>query len=349
MKILIIDENQYERQSMAQTLGQAGFTVEDAKDAKLALAAIEREPVQVVVLGWPKAGGADLVKRVRSFDASHRTYVLALLDKQPPSEITALYSAGVDDFIRRPVIREELLGRVEAPNRIEKWASADKKAAFDWSSATDLRHLRACRDMGSVVAEEISQMLGQPLQVTSGWSPDIDSKSLSATIPLSLASVQTEVRVTVVIEAKSLPNLAGVLLGDNNAPREALEDIVREIANISGGAVKRLAMTEDVTLTTGLPVSEPVIVPKDNDTTRCWVARLAEPALCIGVVGEVRRRENQRVTASALREGMVVAADLFSDSGALVVRAGTRLSATTAARVATILGQRFVVEVACAA
>src|SRR5262249_2408858 len=157
-------------------------------------------------------GGADLVKRFRSFDSAHRTYVLALLDKQPPAEITALYAAGVDDFMRRPLAKEELLGRVDAPARIEKWASADKKAAFDWSTATDLRHLRACREMGSVVAEEIGQMLGQQLQVSPGWAPEIDDRACSATIPLSLASVQTEVRVTVVIEAHSMPNLAGALL-----------------------------------------------------------------------------------------------------------------------------------------
>jgi CheY-like chemotaxis protein len=348
MKILIIDENHYDRQSMSQALVQAGFTVEDAKDIKTALVSLEHEQARVIVLGWPKTGGADLVKRLRVYDGSYHTYVLALLDKQPASDIPALFAAGADDFMRRPIVREELLGRVEAPRRIEKWASAEKKAPFDWSTATDLRHLRACRDMGNVVAEEVSQMLGQPLQVTSGWSPEMNDNFCSATIPLSLASVQTEVRITVVVEGASLPILAGALLGDSNAPREALEDIVREIANIAGGAVKRLAMTEDVTLTTGLPASE-TVVARDDDTMRCWLARLTDPQVCIGIIGEVRRRENQRVTAASLREGMVVAADLFSDSGALVVRAGTRLSATTAQRVAAILGQRFVVEVACAA
>ncbi|HEY3595843.1 MAG TPA: hypothetical protein VGL13_18290, partial [Polyangiaceae bacterium] len=248
----------------------------------------------------------------------------------------------------RPIPREELLGRVEAPRRLEKLAQPEKKAAFDWSTATDLRHLRACRDMGNVVAEEVSQMLGQPLQVTSGWAPEMEQSACSATIPLSLASVQTEVRVTMVVEGTSLSNLASALLGDPTASREALEDIVREMANIAGGAVKRMAMNEDVTLTTGLPASE-VVVPREDDTMRCWLARLAEPQICIGIIGEVRRRENQRLEASSLREGMVVASDLFSDSGALVVRAGTRLSATTAQRVAAILGQRFVVEVACAA
>lgn len=348
MKVLVLDESQYERQALAKTLGEAGFSVEEAKDSKAAFSLLEREPPRVLVMPWPRMGGTDLVKRVRALDSAHHIYVLVLLDKQPPSEIATIYSAGADDFARRPLAREELVGRVETPRRVEKWRSGEKQVAFDWSSATDLRHLRACREMGTVVAEEIGQMLGQSMQVTPGWSPEMTADSLSATIPLSLASVQTEVRVSIAVDAASLPGLAGALLGDANSPRDALEDIVREIANTAGGAVKRLAMTEDVTLTTGLPINDK-IVGKEDDTTRCWVAQLAEPKIRIGIVGEVRRRENQRLAASLLREGMVVAADLFSDSGALVVRAGTRLSATTAQRVASILGQRHVVEVACAA
>jgi CheY-like chemotaxis protein len=348
MKVLVLDENPLERQAIGQTLGQAGFSVEEAKDSKVALGLLEREPPRAFVLPWPKTGGADFIKHVRTLDAAHHIYILVLLDKQPPSELTALYAAGADDFIRRPIVREELVGRIETPRRIEKWSNQKAKGSFDWSSASDLRHLRACREMGAVVAEELGQMLGQSMQVAAGWSPQFAENAFSATIPLSLASVQTEIRVSIVIDSASLPALAGALLGDPNAPREALEDIVRELANTAGGAVKRLALTEDVTLTTGLPVNESVS-GKEDDTTRCWVARLAQPKLCIGIVGEVRKRENQRLAASLLREGMVVAADLFSDSGALVVRAGTRLSATTAQRVAAILGQRFVVEVACAA
>jgi CheY-like chemotaxis protein len=348
MKVLVLDESQYERQSLAHALGQAGFSVEEAKDNKVAFSLLEREPPRVLVLPWPKTGGPDLIKRVRAVDSQHHIYVLVLLDKQPPSEITTLYAAGADDFIRRPFIREELVGRVETPRRAEKWRTGEKKGAFDWSSATDLRHLRACRDMGVVVAEEIGQMLGQSMQVTAGWSPEMTEETFCATLPLSLASVQTEVRVSIAVDAASLPALAGALLGDPGAPRDALEDIVREMANTAGGAVKRMAQTEDITLTIGLPVNEKVVA-KEDDTMRCWVARLAEPKISIGVVGEVRRRENQRLAASLLKEGMVVAADLFSDSGALVLRAGTRLSATTAQRVAAILGQRHVVEVACAA
>jgi CheY-like chemotaxis protein len=348
MKILVVDDIQHERQTIAQALGQAGYSVEETKDPKVALTAIEREPVRVIVLVWPKTGGADFIKRVRSFEASEHTYVLAILDKQPHTEITALFAAGADDFLRRPVIREELVGRVDAPKRIQKWVATEKKAPLDWSSCVDLRRLRACREMGAIVAEDLGQLLGQTLGLAEGWMPELEDKPSGATIPMSLATEQSEVRVSIVVDAESLRAMAGLLLGDANAPRAALDDIVREMTNTAGGAVKRAAMSEDVTLTTGLPADD-CAVPQQGETSRCWVASLAEPKVRIGIVGEVRRRENQRVAAAALREGMVVAADLFSDSGALVVRAGTRLSATTAQRVAAILGQRFVVEVACAA
>src|SRR5215471_3409249 len=206
MKVLVLDESQYERQALAKTLGEAGFSVDEAKDNKVAFSLLEREPPRVLVMPWPKTGGPDLLKRVRAVDSAHHIYVLVLLDKQPPSEITALYAAGVDDFVRRPFVREELLARVETPQRVEKWTTG-KKVAFDWSSATDLRHLRACREMGVVVAEELGQMLGRSMQVTPGWSPEMTQDSLGATITLSLASVQTEIRVSIAVDATSLPAL----------------------------------------------------------------------------------------------------------------------------------------------
>jgi hypothetical protein len=43
-----------------------------------------------------------------------------------------------------------------------------------------------------------------------------------------------------------------------------------------------------------------------------------------------------RVQASSLREGMVVASDVTNDAGVLIVRAGTRLTETTAERIARL-------------
>jgi hypothetical protein len=46
---------------------------------------------------------------------------------------------------------------------------------------------------------------------------------------------------------------------------------------------------------------------------------------------------------------MVLVNDLCTEGGVLLVTAGSRLTSSTAGRLAQLLGERFVVEVACAA
>jgi hypothetical protein len=195
--------------------------------------------------------------------------------------------------------------------------------------------------MGQVVAEDLKQILGD-LDVAEGWL--IGGELRGASIPMSVTSEQAEIRVSVVVEAKLLRTLAGLLLGDENAPAAALEDMLREIANTAGGAVKRAASEEKVTVTTGLPINEARGLTR-NEMTRCWTARINGERAQLGIIGEVHRRKNERLPVSKLQEGMVLSHDLRNDAGALIMPAGTRLTATTVTRMAGILGSRFVVEI----
>jgi len=77
---------------------------------------------------------------------------------------------------------------------------------------------------------------------------------LGAQMPLTLASEQTEVRLTVAIDATAIPRLAALCLGDAAAPEESVRDVLREFANTAGGAFVRAASQEGVSLTHGLPV-----------------------------------------------------------------------------------------------
>jgi hypothetical protein len=82
---------------------------------------------------------------------------------------------------------------------------------------------------------------------------------------------------------------------------------------------------------------------------RTWTVPVSGGRHCLAIVGEIRSLANARVPASKLREGMVLTHDLRNESGALVVTAGSRLTSSTAERVAKLLGDRFSVEVASAA
>jgi CheY-like chemotaxis protein len=350
MRVVLLNDKRPERESMVRTLQQASCLVEPVSDAKGALAAIARESPHVVLLALPGTGGAELIRLLRGADASGQAYLVALIDATPGGrEISAALAAGAHDFLRRPVADLELVERIKAPTRLLKWAqSVSSPAVFDFSNALDVSRLRAWQNMGPVVAEDLAQVLGQPLETAKGWPKRFARGVRGATIPLSLASDETELRVSIVVDPPTQAWLSGVLLGDPNAGDAAIEDVLRELANTAGGAVKRAALPENITLTTGMPVNDSA-VRFQGEGFQSWTVSPDGGKACIAIVGEIRKRENQRVPASKLREGMVLVHDLRSESGALLVTAGSRLTSTTAARLAQMLGERFLVEVACAA
>jgi CheY-like chemotaxis protein len=349
MRVVLLNERRPERESMVRALQKESCIVEPFGDVKGALAAMTREAPQVIVFAVPATGGAELIRLVRGADESGHAYVLAIVDASPGGrEILPVLAAGAHDFLRRPFLDAELVERVKAPTRLIKWAqSVTKPSMFDFSNAVDFSRLRVWRDMGSIVGEDLVQMVG-PLEIAKGWPKHLGGKVTGATIPMSLASEKTEVRLSIVVDAPTVAWLGDVLLGDPKADDAAVNDVLRELANTAGGAVKRAALPENITLTMGMPVNESV-VRFQGDSVQTFMATANGGKACITIVGEILRRENQRLPASKLREGMVLVHDLRSESGALLVTAGSRLTSTTATRLAQMLGDRFLVEVACAA
>jgi len=68
-------------------------------------------------------------------------------------------------------------------------------------------------------------------------------------------------------------------------------------------------------------------------------------ASAVNVVA-VRETANRKVLGAALREGMVLVGDVKSEHGVLLARAGTRLTQTTAAKLAGLLPRKQI-EVSC--
>jgi CheY-like chemotaxis protein len=351
MRVVVVNEKQPERQVVERALGRVAIAVDAVGDGKAAVLAMQREPAHAIVLAWPATGGPELVQLLRSADTTGQAYLLAIVDSiQPGRDIAAALGAGVHDFLRRPLFEDEVAARVQAPARMLRWAkSVSRTSAYDWSSQFDFENLRAWKCMGSIVAEDFGQLLGETVEPTDGWPAGVERALRGATIAMSLATERTEIRVSIVADPTALALLSESLLGDRNADRNAQDDLMRELANTAGGSIKRAALPDDVTLTTGIPVSHAGARPHGPAKTRCWTLPIQKGRAALALVGEIHVRENLRVLASQLREGMVLVHDLRTESGALLVTAGTRLTSTTAERVGKILGSRFVVEVACAA
>jgi DNA-binding response OmpR family regulator len=348
VRILLFNDRRSEREAMARALPKDSHSVEATGDESAALASIARAAPQVLVVSVPAKGGADLLRRLRGADATGQTYVVALLEPTPAGrEINNLIAAGAHDFMRRPFIDAELLERVRAPLRLLRWArSVTKPAAFDFSGALDLRALKVWKNIGGIVAEDLAQMAGQSFAVCEGWPRLFTPSFRSATIPMSLAGDQLEVRVSIVVDSHSSSWVCAELLGDPAAAEEAVDDALREFANTAAGAIKRALLDENVVLTTGLPVSD--AKPAAPGDQACWTLKLNGDlgAIAIAVVVEIKTLENQRVQASKLTEGMVIAHDIRNEAGILLVPAGSRLTSTSAIKLAMMLGPSFFLEVA---
>lgn len=353
MHVLIVEDVRHERELLARHLAAAGHEVSQAADARAGLQFFADRPPEVLLTDWSLTGGPsglDLIKRIRSIATPHYVYCIVVTGRTNAADIAQVFGGGADDFLRKPVFREELLARVEAPKRIAQWAPrlAASATVHDFTGHYDGTHLKAWTDVESVVTADIADMLGQNLTIDVGKvSPVI----MSADIPLSLPAEQLEFRISVGFDQGARAKLGEVLLGDPNAPDAAMSDVVREIANTAGGAFKRAALSEGIALTTGLPTNQTGSRGAAEPTqgkVKPWIGR-SDLGFGLSFTAQILSRQNQRVTAHTLREGMVIARDLKNEAGVLLVPAGTRLTSSTVERLTKLLGGSFLVEVANAA
>jgi len=346
MRIVLFNDKKAERDAMMRTFANAGYHAEGSGDEQAALAAISRESPQIIVFSAPSKGAADLVRRLKGADSSGQAYLLSLVESTPSaSDLAHIIEAGANDFLRRPVVDVELLERLKAPARLVKWVkSLTTTSAFDLVTRIDVAELHAWRSLGDLVAVDLSAMAGHPFCVSKAWPKRFTHHVRSATIPMSLAGDELEARVSVVVDAITIRWVKSALLGNPNASVDAVDDALRELANTAGGAVKRAALTENVVLTTGIPSTDNASSHFEQHS--CWTLAPEGSDCFVAVVGEIRQRANQRVAASQLTEGMVLAHDVRNESGILLVPAGSRLTSTSAIKLSALLGPRFFLEVA---
>ena len=348
MRVILLNDRRAERDAMVRALPPDTYHVEAMGDEHAALTAIAREAPQIVLFSAPPKGGSDLARRLRGAENAADAYLLAIVEATPTHrEISSLIGAGVQDFMRRPFVEGELIERVKAPERLLRWArSISQPRAFDFS-ALDVSNLRAWRNLGQLVADDFGGMAGRAFSVAAGWPAQIAPGAASATMPMTLAGDQLEVRLSLVADATALAWVREALLLDANADEAATRDTLRELANTAGGAFKRAALSEHVTLTAGIPSDDSAARLSGKHTA--YSLTIEGGACTFALVGEIRSLHNVRISAAKLEEGMVLAHDLRNEGGVLLVPAGSRLTSTSAIRLALMLGPHYFVEVAPAA
>src|ERR671931_2724736 len=128
-RVLVIDDDADIRGLVAERLGRAGMTVEQAADGRAGLRALHQAPPDVVVLdvSMPDLDGWQTLERIRDLSD---VPVLMLTGRGAELERVRGLQAGADDYVVKPFGRQELVARVQALLRRSATEATDRQDTY---------------------------------------------------------------------------------------------------------------------------------------------------------------------------------------------------------------------------
>ncbi|MCX7799900.1 MAG: diguanylate cyclase [Fimbriimonadales bacterium] len=118
-RVLIAEDDPVSFLVLRKTLESRGFEVDGARNGREALELFRPGLHRVVISDWmmPELDGVDVCRQIRAF-AEPYTYVILLTAKSQREDRVLAYQSGVDDFLNKPLDREELFSRISVALRI---------------------------------------------------------------------------------------------------------------------------------------------------------------------------------------------------------------------------------------
>ncbi|MCQ4260642.1 response regulator [Stutzerimonas stutzeri] len=123
LSILVVDDAKFSSVMIGRALAKAGYEdVRFANSASAALELIEQRPTNVLLADWlmPEMDGLELTTQVRQQDemSDHYTYIILLTGRDGQDVLSKAFDHGVDDFIGKSVMNDQLVPRVYAADRL---------------------------------------------------------------------------------------------------------------------------------------------------------------------------------------------------------------------------------------
>ena len=139
MRVLIADDSATSRLLLRAALGALGHECVEASDGAEALAIFTREGADVIVSDWMMPGltGEELCRRIRISELGY-TYFILLTSLEDKSHALAGMEAGADDYLSKPLNRNDLEVRLGAAARVTALHRrlADQQAQLEHLNAT---------------------------------------------------------------------------------------------------------------------------------------------------------------------------------------------------------------------
>ncbi len=121
-KILVVDDTLKNVKLLADLLAVKGYSVVTAESGREALAQLEAERPDLVLLDvvMPEMSGYEVCRKIRENAATRILPVVMVTALDPAEERIKGIEAGADDFLAKPINQAELLARVRSLLRIKQ-------------------------------------------------------------------------------------------------------------------------------------------------------------------------------------------------------------------------------------
>ena len=114
-KVLLVEDNEMNRDMLSRRLIRRGFEVIFAVDGEQGVDAARREKPDIILmdLSLPVMDGWEATRRVKSDDATRGVPVIALTARAMVGDREKAMEAGCDDYDTKPVEFDRLIGKIE--------------------------------------------------------------------------------------------------------------------------------------------------------------------------------------------------------------------------------------------
>src|SRR6185369_3472409 len=115
-RILVVDDNELNREIMASRLGAHGYATLQAADGEAALAAVGRHAPDLIILDvmMPELDGFEVCRRLKDSTASEFIPIILVTAKANPDDVVDGFDPGADPYPTKTVDQAALIDRVRS-------------------------------------------------------------------------------------------------------------------------------------------------------------------------------------------------------------------------------------------
>jgi signal transduction histidine kinase/DNA-binding NarL/FixJ family response regulator len=176
-RILIVDDQEDNRQLLAQILGPVGFEIRLAIDGEQAVKEFEEWRPHLILMDsrMPVMDGHDAIRQIRDAADGKELKIIAVSASALNEDRQVLIGIGADDFIAKPIQESELFQKIHAHLGVE-YVYAEEPAAAVTQEAAELTReslaglgqeiIQSMRE--AVITADLDQLLAKIQEVEAG-------------------------------------------------------------------------------------------------------------------------------------------------------------------------------------